>query len=90
MIKIIYSGPYKKKEKKFIKNHPDIVGQYEKTFKLLEMNPYHPSLRLHKLTGKLSDLYSVSINITYRLSMEFIIQEDKIIPVDIGTHEEVY
>ena len=90
MIKIIYSGPYIKKEKKFIKKHPDLVLQYEKTIELLEMNPYHPSLRMHKLTGKLNDLYSVYINITYRLSIEFIMQDDKIIPVDIGTHEEVY
>ncbi len=90
MIKIIYSGPYIKKEKKFIKKHPDLVSQYEKTIELLEINPYHPSLRLHKLTGKLSDLYSVSINITYRLSIEFLIKEDTIIPVEIGTHEEVY
>jgi mRNA-degrading endonuclease YafQ of YafQ-DinJ toxin-antitoxin module len=90
VIEIIYSGPYKKKEQKFIKKHPEIAGQYEKTLKLLELNPYHPSLRLHKLTGKLSDLYSISINITYRLSIDFIIQDDKIIPVDIGTHDEIY
>ena len=89
MIKIIYSGPYIKKEKKFIKKHPDLVQQYEKTIELLEINPYHPSLRLHKLTVNLSDLYSVYINITYRLSIEFLIQDEKIIPVDIGTHEEV-
>ncbi len=90
MIKIIYSVPYIKKGKKFIKKHPDLVQQYEKTIELLELNPHHPSLRLHKLTGKLSDLYSVYINITYRLSIEFLIQDEKIIPVDIGTHEEVY
>lgn len=90
MIEIFYSEPYKKKAKKFFKNHPDLSSQYEKTIELLELNPYHPSLRLHKLTGKLSDLYSISINITYRLSIEFIIQDDRIIPVDIGTHEEVY
>jgi addiction module RelE/StbE family toxin len=90
VIKIIYSDHFKKRAKKFAKKHPDLVLQYENTIQLLELNPYHPSLRLHKLSGKLSDLYSVSINITYRLSIEFIIQEDKIIPVDIGTHEEVY
>jgi addiction module RelE/StbE family toxin len=90
VIKIIYSDSYKKKAKKFIKKHPDLVQQYEKTIELLELNPHHPSLRMHKLTGKLSDLYSVYINITYRLSIEFLIQDEKIIPVDIGTHEEVY
>lgn len=90
MIEIIYSGPYIKKEEKFLKKHPDIAGQYEKTLKLLKLDPYHPSLRLHKLTGKLNELYSVSINIAYRISIDFIIQDEKIIPVDIGTHEEVY
>ncbi|MDD3044098.1 MAG: type II toxin-antitoxin system mRNA interferase toxin, RelE/StbE family [Candidatus Delongbacteria bacterium] len=90
MIKIIYSDHFKKRVRKFVKKHPDLVQQYEKTIELLELNPHHPSLRLHKLTGKLSDLYSVYINITYRLSIEFLIQDEKIIPVDIGTHEEVY
>jgi mRNA-degrading endonuclease YafQ of YafQ-DinJ toxin-antitoxin module len=89
VIKIVYTDKYNKKAKKFLKKHPDLVVQYEKTVELLELNPHHPSLRLHKLTGKLSDLYSVYINFTYRLSIEFIIQDEKIIPVDIGTHEEV-
>lgn len=66
------------------------MSQYEKTLKLLELNPYHPSLRLHKLRGKLSELYSVSINISYRISIIFLIKDDKIIPVDIGSHDEVY
>ena len=90
MIKIIYSDTYKKKVNKFVKKHPELIGQYEKTLKLLELNPYHPSLRLHKLSGRLSELYSVSINITYRISINFIVDDDKIIPISIGTHDEVY
>ncbi|MFO7810363.1 MAG: plasmid stabilization protein [Candidatus Delongbacteria bacterium] len=90
MIKIVYTDTYNKKAKKFLKKHPDLAVQYEKTVELLEINPHHPSLRLHKLTGKLSDLYSVYVNITYRMSIEFLIQDEKIIPVEIGTHEEVY
>lgn len=90
MAEIIYTELYIKKVKKFFKKHSDLSSQYEKTIELLELNPYHPSLRLHKLTGKLSDLYSISINITYRLSIDFIMQDEKIIPVDIGTHDEIY
>jgi mRNA-degrading endonuclease YafQ of YafQ-DinJ toxin-antitoxin module len=90
VIEIIHSDSYKKRVKKFIKKHPDLVVQYEKTLELLELNPYHPSLRLHKLTGKLSELHAVSINTAFRISLIFLIQDDKIIPVDIGTHEEVY
>jgi len=87
---IIYTNSYLKRVKKFIKKHPELVSQYEKTLKILELNPAHPSLRLHKLSGKLSELHSVSINISYRISIYFLIEKDKIIPVDIGSHDEVY
>ncbi|MCK5457121.1 MAG: hypothetical protein KAI45_08335 [Melioribacteraceae bacterium] len=90
MNKIIYTDSYIKKAKKFVKKHPELLSQYEKTLKLLELNPFHPSLRLHKLTGKLSELYSVSINMTYRISIDFIIDDKKIIPINVGKHDEVY
>lgn len=90
MAEILYTDSYLKRAKKFIKKHPDLVSQYEKTLKLLEINPYHPSLRLHKLRGKLSELYAVSINISYRVTIIFLIEDDRIIPVDIGRHDEVY
>lgn len=90
MVKIIYTESYIKRAKKFIKKHPDILSQYEKTLKLLEVNPFHPSLRLHKLEGKLAELYSVSINVSYRICIDFILEEDRIIPIDIGKHDEIY
>jgi len=88
--KILYTDSYIKKAKKFVKKHPELLSQYEKTLKLLELNPFHPSLRLHKLTGKLSELYSVSINMTYRISIDFIIDDKEIIPINVGKHDEVY
>lgn len=88
--KFIYTDSYIKQARKFIKKHPELIDQYEKTLKLLELNPIHPSLKLHKLSGKLNDLYSVSINISYRITMEFFITEKTIIPVKIGSHDDVY
>jgi mRNA-degrading endonuclease YafQ of YafQ-DinJ toxin-antitoxin module len=88
--KIIYTESYTRRAKKFIKKHPDLLPQYEKTLKLLEINPNHPSLRMHKLQGKLSELYSISINISYRISIDFLIENDEIIPVDICSHDELY
>ncbi len=90
MAEILYTDSYLKRAKKFIKKHSALIAQYEKTLKLLEINPHHPSLRLHKLQGKLSELYSVSINISYRISIIFLIADDTIIPIDIGSHDEVY
>ena len=90
MAELLYTESYIRRAQKFIKRHPNLIEPYRKTLKLLESNPSHPSLRLHKLSGKLSGLYSVSINITYRISIEFQIQNDTIIPVSVGTHDEVY
>ena len=90
MTEIIYTESYIRRAKKFIKRHPELLGQYEKTLRLLEINPAHPSLRLHRLSGKFKDLYSVSINISFRISMEFYIKEGTLIPVDVGSHDEVY
>ena len=88
--KLIYTKSYNKKAKKFIRKHPDLLNQYEKTLKLLELNPNHPSLRLHELKGKLKEIYSVSINISYRITLELIITENDIILIDVGPHDQVY
>jgi mRNA-degrading endonuclease YafQ of YafQ-DinJ toxin-antitoxin module len=87
---LIYTESYSKRVKKFIKKNPELLTQYEKTLKILEMNPSHPALRLHKLKGKLKDLHSVSINISYRITLEFYISEKEIVLVNIGHHDEVY
>ena len=88
--KIIRTDEYFKKLKKFIKKHPDALERYVKTIELLELDPFHPSLRLHKLQGKLNEYHSVSINMKYRIVIDFIFKEKEIIPIDIGAHDEVY
>jgi mRNA-degrading endonuclease YafQ of YafQ-DinJ toxin-antitoxin module len=88
--KIIITETYLKKLKKFLKKHPNVLERYIKTVEILEVNPQHPSLRLHKLQGRLGEFHSVSINMEYRVVIDFIIKEGEIIPIDIGTHDEVY
>ena len=88
--KIIVTDSYLKKLKKFLKKHPDILSRYIKTIEILELNPHHPSLRLHKLQGRLCEFHSISINLDYRVIIDFIIQDNEVIPVDIGTHDDVY
>ncbi|MFA5235149.1 MAG: type II toxin-antitoxin system mRNA interferase toxin, RelE/StbE family, partial [Sulfurimonas sp.] len=88
--KIIVTESYLKKLKKFLKKHPDMLERYAKAIEILEANPYHPSLRLHKLQGRLCEFHSISINMEYRVIIDFIIKENEIIPIDIGTHDDVY
>ncbi|MEA2028951.1 MAG: plasmid stabilization protein [Campylobacterota bacterium] len=86
---IIETDSYLKRLKKFFKKHPVVFERYAKTIKLLEIDPFHPSLRLHQLQGKLKAYHSVSITMQYRVVIDFIIEDDKIIPIDIGTHDKV-
>lgn len=88
--RILYPDSYTKRAAKFLKKHPELRTQYQKTLELLEVNPYHPSLRLHNLHGRLTGLSSVSINLSYRLVLEFVIQDADIILVDVGNHDQVY
>ena len=87
---LIFTEQYTRKAAKFIKNHPDVENQYTKTLQLLEVNPHHASLRLHALKGRLDGLYSVSINLKYRITLEMIITDKEIILVNVGDHSQVY
>ncbi|GAB6192911.1 type II toxin-antitoxin system RelE/ParE family toxin [Desulfocastanea catecholica] len=87
---IIFTESYVRRAIKYFKKHPELLSQYEKCLQLMETNPFHPSLRLHPLRGKLKDVYSLSITLSYRLTIEFLIEDKKIIPIHIGTHDEVY
>jgi mRNA-degrading endonuclease YafQ of YafQ-DinJ toxin-antitoxin module len=87
---LIYPESYIRRARKFLRKHPEILAQYRKVLELLELNPFHPSLRLHPLKGRLSGLSSVSINFSYRIVIELIIKGDEILLIDIGKHDEVY
>lgn len=88
--KLIYTNSYIRRVTKFLKKHPELISQYEKTLKILELNPQHPSLRLHLLKGRLKKLHSVSINISYRITLEFYFSDKEIILVNIGHHDDIY
>ena len=90
MYSIIYTESYEQKARKFLKKHPELKGQYEKTLKLLELNPYHPSLRLHKVNIQGDEVFSISINISYRITIDLLIDELEVVPINIVTHDDVY
>jgi proteic killer suppression protein len=87
---LVFTEHYTRRVARFLKQRPQLRQQYLKTLQLLEANPFHPSLRLHPLRGKLEGLHSVSINLSYRITLELLIQDGQIIPVNVGDHDVVY
>ena len=87
---LVFTEQYLKRASRFLRRHPELEKQYFTTLQLLELNPDHPSLRLHTLGGRLQGLHSVSINLSYRITLELLIRDEEIIPVNVGDHDAVY
>jgi mRNA-degrading endonuclease YafQ of YafQ-DinJ toxin-antitoxin module len=87
---LVFTDDYTRRALRFLKRNPALKNQYAKTLALLEINPHHPSLRLHALSGRLAGVHSVSINLSYRITLELLIQDQQIIPLNVGGHDAVY
>lgn len=88
--RLVFTEAYNRHAQRWLRRHPDLKGQYLKTLQLLESNPFHPSLRLHGLSGRLQGLHSISINLSYRITLEILIQDQDVILINIGDHDQLY
>jgi addiction module RelE/StbE family toxin len=89
-MKLTKTDYYHKKENKFFRKHPGLLGDYARLLENLQNHPFEPSLKMHKLKGALKDFHACSLNYQYRVVCLILIDKDEIRLVDIGTHDEVY
>ncbi len=87
---LIFTESYKKRAHRFAQKHLELKEPYRKVLELLSHNSFHPSLRIHALSGKLNGLHAVSVNLSYRITLEIMLTENEIILINVGSHEEVY
>jgi len=80
---LVFTDSYNRRAAKWLKRHPDLRATYLKTLQLLELNPFHPSLRLQ-------GLHSISINLASRITIELLISDQEIILLNVGDHDAVY
>lgn len=88
-IEIVWDEPFLRNFRKWIKKHPDLKAKFEEKLTLFTEQPFHASLKTHSLTGNLKEYWALSITYEYRLVFKFL-SENKVLLVDIGTHDEVY
>jgi addiction module RelE/StbE family toxin len=82
-MKIIYSTKFAREYKKLPLKIKKLAEKREQIFR---KEPFEPSLKTHKLTGKLKEYYSFSIDYQYRIIFEFA-EKDIIWFHSVGTHE---
>jgi len=66
-----------------------LAERIEKQIALFEENPKHPSLRTHKLSGAIDNMWSISITMSIRM-VYILVEKDYALFVKIGTHDQVY
>ena len=89
MIKITWDKGFKRIYKKMTRNNSELKKNFWKAIGLFSENPFYPTLRTHKLTGRLEGLWAFSITYNYRAVFKFL-DDKEILLIDIGTHDEVY
>ncbi len=89
MIEIIWDKPFLRILKKWKKKQPELISQLEAKLILFSENPFHPSLKTHSLSGNLKEYWALSITYQHRLVFKFV-SENKVLLVDIGSHDQVY
>ena len=82
-MKILYSSRFAKEYKKLPNSIKDVAEKKEEIFR---SRPFDPRLKTHKLKGKLTDFYSFSISLRWRIVFHFE-DESTVVFDNVGTHE---
>ncbi len=94
MMKIVWSNGFRRAFKKIVRKNPQLKDQIIEVLVLLADDPFTPSLRSHRLGGRLAGLWSCSVaydcRIIFSLSEDEEILEMFILLINIGSHDEVY
>ena len=88
-MEVSFSSSFRRAFKKRIKGKIELENRFWAKVELFTKDPFNPSLRTHKLSGKLKDLWSFSIEYDERVLFYFT-DNNKAVFVDIGNHDEVY
>ncbi len=89
MIKVSFSSSFRRGFKKGIKGKKELESRFWDKLELFTKKPFDPSLKTHKLSGKLKDLWSFSIEYDQRVIFYFTDNGNAVF-IDIGNHDEVY
>lgn len=79
--------------KRLVRQNPQLRVPIEETLRQLAIDPFHPTLKTHKLSGEFDTIWSASITYSYRILFKFTIveqPENAILLLNLGNHDDVY
>jgi mRNA interferase YafQ len=94
MYKLVITSKFKRAFRKFARRNADLQTRIEETIAAMENDIFAANLGTHKLEGKLSGLLSCSCGyncrIVFTLETDNESEEQVVLLLDIGTHDDVY
>ena len=94
MRQLVLTPKFKRAYRKFTRRDKKLRQRIDDTLRQLEKDVFAPSLSVHKLSGTLSGLWACSCGydcrIIFSIESDPASNEEVIVLLDIGTHDEVY
>ncbi len=90
MIKLVWDASFKRSYQKRVSRDTRLKKKFWNTLKIFSTAPFDSKLKTHKLTGKLSGLWAVSVDYDCRIVFKFYKETNEVLLIDIGSHDEVY
>jgi mRNA-degrading endonuclease YafQ of YafQ-DinJ toxin-antitoxin module len=89
---LLRSNVFIRNARKIVKKQSFLAQNIQDTLELLQLDPFQPKLRSHKLKGELKESYACSAGYDLRIIFKFVEHENKqaILLESVGTHDEVY
>lgn len=86
---LVFTEQYVRRAKRFLHRHPDLREAYLAALVMLERDPHHPSLHLQALNDRLAGLHSIFVDPAHQTTLQMIIAEHDIIPVNVDDRDSV-
>ncbi len=90
MYTIDQTETFQRTAQKFFKKHPELLVKFGEVITTLQHDPFSHTLKTHKLKGDLSAYHACRLTYEYRIVLTLIMNDEQIILMDIGSHDDVY
>jgi len=89
---LLPSAAFIRASRQYLKRRPEAAADLQAALELLAEDAHHPTLRTHKLKGKLARSWACSAGYDLRVVFQFVRQAgaEAILLQAVGTHDEVY
>jgi mRNA-degrading endonuclease YafQ of YafQ-DinJ toxin-antitoxin module len=94
MRELVPTRKFERAYRKFVRKNPSLQSKIDDVLRQLRDDAFAPSLGTHKLSGRLFGLFACTCGydcrIVFSIEKKELIDEEFILLIDIGTHDEVY